>query len=77
MALSNPYEGIRRPGAVGSPLPGVSVKIEDEGELMMEHPLRYSLRYQGPNTSNLFFHSCTVHPWRLCDMEALCQIPVS
>jgi malonyl-CoA/methylmalonyl-CoA synthetase len=30
MALSNPYEGIRRPGAVGTPLPGVSVKINPE-----------------------------------------------
>ena len=31
MALSNPYEGARVPGAVGSELPGVSVDIVDEG----------------------------------------------
>ena len=31
MALSNPYEGTRRPGAVGRPLPGVSVKIQEDG----------------------------------------------
>jgi malonyl-CoA/methylmalonyl-CoA synthetase len=27
MALSNPLEGMRVPGAVGSPLPGVKAKI--------------------------------------------------
>jgi len=31
MALSNPYEGTRRPGAVGRPLPGVAVKIQEDG----------------------------------------------
>jgi malonyl-CoA/methylmalonyl-CoA synthetase len=36
MNLSNPYEGERRPGTVGFPLPGVSVRIEErEGELLV------------------------------------------
>ena len=30
MAISNPYEGERRPGHVGMPLPGVGVRIADE-----------------------------------------------
>ena len=30
MIMSNPYEGERRPGAVGPPLPGVSARIVDE-----------------------------------------------
>jgi malonyl-CoA/methylmalonyl-CoA synthetase len=30
MALSNPLEGERRPGCVGSPLPGVEVRLVDE-----------------------------------------------
>ncbi len=30
MALSNPFEGERRPGSVGIPLPGVSVRLVDE-----------------------------------------------
>jgi malonyl-CoA/methylmalonyl-CoA synthetase len=34
MTLSNPYRGERRPGTVGSPLPGVSARI-DEGELLV------------------------------------------
>ena len=31
MALSNPLEGERRPGFVGTPLPGVEVRLVDEG----------------------------------------------
>jgi len=31
MALSNPLRGERRPGYVGSPLPGVTVRVVDEG----------------------------------------------
>lgn len=34
MSLSNPYAGPRIPGTVGTPLPGVSVRIED-GELLV------------------------------------------
>jgi malonyl-CoA/methylmalonyl-CoA synthetase len=34
MAISNPYQGERRPGYVGLPLPGVSVRLVDEtGEI--------------------------------------------
>src|SRR5256885_14587678 len=31
MALSNPLHGERRPGFVGTPLPGVEVRLVDEG----------------------------------------------
>jgi malonyl-CoA/methylmalonyl-CoA synthetase len=37
MALSNPLRGERRPGYVGQPLPGVSVRIAD-GELQLKGP---------------------------------------
>jgi len=32
MIISNPYEGERRPGTVGLPLPGVSVRLAGEGD---------------------------------------------
>jgi malonyl-CoA/methylmalonyl-CoA synthetase len=31
MAISNPYKGERRPGYIGQALPGVSIRIADEG----------------------------------------------
>ncbi len=37
MNCSNPYAGERRPGTVGLPLPGVSVRVED-GELLVKGP---------------------------------------
>ncbi|MGH9673361.1 MAG: AMP-binding protein [Bryobacteraceae bacterium] len=38
MNISNPYEGERRPGAVGIPLPGVSVRINETGEIELKGP---------------------------------------
>jgi acyl-coenzyme A synthetase/AMP-(fatty) acid ligase len=32
MALSNPYQGERRPGSVGAPLPGVEARVAEDGE---------------------------------------------
>jgi malonyl-CoA/methylmalonyl-CoA synthetase len=38
MNISNPYSGERRPGSVGFPLPGVSARIDDTGELHLKGP---------------------------------------
>ena len=38
MNISNPYAGERRPGSVGFPLPGVSVRIDETGELRLKGP---------------------------------------
>ena len=37
MNMSNPYEGERRPGTVGFPLPGISARIAD-GEIQLRGP---------------------------------------
>jgi len=36
MGISNPYEGERRPGFVGQPLPGVSIRLADENNMPIE-----------------------------------------
>jgi malonyl-CoA/methylmalonyl-CoA synthetase len=38
MNISNPYAGERRPGSVGLPLPGVSVKLSETGEVLLKGP---------------------------------------
>ncbi len=38
MIMSNPYTGERRPGTVGFPLPGISVRLEQNGELSVKGP---------------------------------------
>jgi malonyl-CoA/methylmalonyl-CoA synthetase len=38
MLTSNPYEGPRRPGTVGFPLPGVDVRLDESGEVEVRGP---------------------------------------
>jgi malonyl-CoA/methylmalonyl-CoA synthetase len=38
MITSNPYDGERRPGSVGLPLPGVSVRLDGAGEVHVKGP---------------------------------------
>src|SRR5579862_489817 len=38
MNTSNPYAGERRPGTVGFPLPGISARIDETGELWVKGP---------------------------------------
>lgn len=48
MALSNPFHGERRPGAVGQPLPGVEVRLMAEnGELIMGENLPGEIQVRG------------------------------
>jgi malonyl-CoA/methylmalonyl-CoA synthetase len=56
MNLSNPYIGERRPGTVGMPLPGVSVKLVD-GEIYLKGPnlfAGYWRREQSPLVDGWF-----------------------
>jgi malonyl-CoA/methylmalonyl-CoA synthetase len=48
MALSNPLQGDRVPGAVGSPLPGVRVRLVDEEGNECSDGLPGELRVSGP-----------------------------
>jgi malonyl-CoA/methylmalonyl-CoA synthetase len=49
MNLSNPYEGERRPGSVGSPLPGVSVKLLDAEGHQVSNGEVGEIYVRGPN----------------------------
>jgi len=56
MNLSNPYAGERRPGTVGFPLPGVSVRIED-GELLVRGPNVFAGYWRRPEATAAAFTS--------------------
>jgi malonyl-CoA/methylmalonyl-CoA synthetase len=38
MNVSNPYDGDRRPGSVGLPLPGVELRLAGDGEILLRGP---------------------------------------
>jgi malonyl-CoA/methylmalonyl-CoA synthetase len=48
MALSNPVRGTRRPGCVGTPLPGVTVRIVDDEGQPVEAGTAGELEVRGP-----------------------------
>jgi malonyl-CoA/methylmalonyl-CoA synthetase len=54
MNLSNPYVGERRPGTVGFPLPGVSMRIE-AGELLVRGPNVFSGYWGRPEATRAAF----------------------
>jgi malonyl-CoA/methylmalonyl-CoA synthetase len=77
MNLSNPYAGTRRPGTVGAPLPGVSIRIVDfaegtgvdvapggEGELLVRGANVFSGYWRSPEkTAESFVHDTRGERW--------------
>lgn len=65
MTLSNPYDGERRAGTVGLPLPGVSIRVvdqsgadvagEDEGELLVRSPTLFAGYWNSPDATAAAF----------------------
>lgn len=57
MALSNPYEGERRPGAVGQPLPGVEIRLQSEsGESLLEDGISGEIQVRGPTVFSEYWN---------------------
>ena len=66
MIMSNPYEGERRPGSVGPPLPGVSARIvneeghvlgaDDVGEVEIRSPHVIAEYWRRPDATSAAFH---------------------
>ncbi|GIL75510.1 hypothetical protein Vretifemale_5226 [Volvox reticuliferus] len=55
MALSNPYKGERRPGSVGTPLPGVEARIAPDGQLLVRGPTVFSEYWGRPAATSEAF----------------------
>ena len=48
MAISNPYEGERRPGSIGLPLPNVEIRLIDNGKIIEEENTPGEIMIKGP-----------------------------
>lgn len=49
MAISNPYKGERKPGHIGQPLAGVSIRLVDENNIAIKKGLPGEIQIKGPN----------------------------
>jgi malonyl-CoA/methylmalonyl-CoA synthetase len=56
MALSNPLHGERRPGFVGSPLPGVDVRLVDEHGATVGEGVPGEVEVKGPTVFKEYWH---------------------
>jgi malonyl-CoA/methylmalonyl-CoA synthetase len=55
MNISNPYHGERRPGTVGFPLPGISVRMLDTGEILLKGPNVFAGYWRRPEATAAAF----------------------
>ena len=61
MAISNPLQGERRPGAVGVPLPDVTIRLVSEaGELIEEENEPGEIQVRGPAVFSEYWHKSDV-----------------
>ncbi|HEY6624397.1 MAG TPA: AMP-binding protein [Acidimicrobiales bacterium] len=55
MNVSNPYDGERRPGSVGFPLPGVEVSLADDDEILVRGPNVFGGYWERPDATTASF----------------------
>lgn len=55
MLVSNPYEGDRRPGTVGFPLPGVALRLDESGEVLVQGPNVFAGYWRRPQATEAAF----------------------
>ena len=51
MNISNPYVGERRPGSVGFPLPGISIRLSETGEILLKGPNVFGGYWKQPDAT--------------------------
>jgi malonyl-CoA/methylmalonyl-CoA synthetase len=56
MAISNPYDGLRKPGHVGFPLPGVEVRLCDEQDQVVKDNEPGEIQVKGANVFSEYWN---------------------
>ena len=64
MNLSNPYDGERRPGTVGFPLPGVEMRLAADGEIEVRGPNVFAGYWERPQATARRVHRRRLVPHR-------------
>lgn len=63
LTVSNPFDGDRRPGSIGFPLPGVDARLSESDELLVKGPSVFAGYWRRPDanrdafTADGFFHT--------------------
>jgi malonyl-CoA/methylmalonyl-CoA synthetase len=55
LTVSNPFDGERRPGSIGLPLPGVQTRVEETGELLVKGPSVFGGYWRRPDANREAF----------------------
>lgn len=63
MLVSNPFDGERRPGTVGFPLPGVELRLADDGEIQVRGPSVFAGYWRRPDAAAAPDGSAFVDGW--------------
>ena len=56
MAISNSYQGERRPGHIGLPLPGVTIRIANENNETVDEGTQGEIQVKGPNVFSEYWN---------------------
>ena len=57
MAISNPYRGERKPGYIGQPLPGVSIRLADENNQIVNQGTQGEIHIKGENVFKEYWNN--------------------
>jgi malonyl-CoA/methylmalonyl-CoA synthetase len=69
MNISNPYDGERRPGTVGRPLPGVGVRLSDTGEILLRGPNVFGGYWRNPAATEAAFEDGWFHSGDMAEYD--------
>jgi len=69
VATLNPLDN-PKPGSIGKPLPGVEVRIADDGELLLKSPCLMSRYYKDPAATAEVLHEGWLHTGDIASMDS-------
>src|SRR5207248_5163534 len=69
MNVSNPHEGERRAGTVGIALPGVDVRLDERGEILLRGPNVFAGYWHNPAATEASFEDGWFHSGDMAEYD--------